>query len=80
VFYFSEIFFNVIVAKSSDISYKIVFILLQLLYHKIINVYKGTHRYERKTSLQTVLQISYFLSRKSTAFKENSLLMTADHI
>ena len=40
VFYFSEIFVKVIV-KSSDISYKTVFILLQLLYLKIIKDYNG---------------------------------------
>ena len=64
VFYFSEIFVNVIVVKSSDISYKTVFILLQLLYLKIINDYKETNRYEGKANLQTVLQISNFFIHK----------------
>jgi len=44
VFYFSEIFVNVIAVKSSDISYKKVFILLQLSYQKIIIDGKGANR------------------------------------
>jgi hypothetical protein len=74
MFYFSDIFVNVIAVKSSDISCKTVCILLQFMYLKIINDYK------RKSTLLAVLQISYFLSRKSTAFKENSFWLTADHI